>query len=1473
MCQNISPIYKKAKNLQQPKNLWLSLKQTFACLFIFCGTFNLYSQATVNFSADNLQGCSPISVSFTNLSEFPGSGTFLWNFGNGNTSTAPNPQTTYLNVGEYTVSLIVYHSGTSDTLIRENYIKVHPNPVASFELVGDTIGCSPFEVSFNNNSTNTGSGDLTYIWSLGDGSRSEDEHPVHTYHPAGVFDVTLLVQDESGCSDAFTISDLVHVEKPAAAFGIDNTFSCSGTLNATLNNLTQSRPGYSSVWNFGDGNVSVDNSPSHLYESVGTYSIKLTITDDIGCKDSIIRNNLVQIIKTEAAFTISADTVCPGQVLRFTNSSRNATAYTWRFGDGTTSSATSVQRAYTTAGDYDVWLIARNGTCRDSIMKKIHVERVVAAFDVSDNFICQLPKTISYQNNSENAVSYSWKFGNRTVSTQQNPQLTFPEGTILQNGRATFSDTLIVTSKHGCRSTSIKTNSVEIHLPQVRMNPGTGGNAGALSGCVPMNLTFTDQTSYNTTQDEIISRQWRVGNGPLQSGASINTLVTSPNRIPVQLIVTTARGCVQSNTETINAGQEVDVDFRVVGNYENCASQLIQFEILSPPTVMRTREIWDFGDESEVPMPMPSHNYIKTGEMNVSLTIFNNGCPSQTTKNNLVKILGPYAEFTVQLNCNKPLEYRFVSNIIDATAFEWDFGDGSPVISNIASPVHTYTESGNYLVKLTAVNTSTGCNYISTREVYVRNLKSEFVVSEGVPCLKNTLILDGGNSQDTSPFSFNNQTVRYLWILKEENITKGTSGALQHKFTKKGVNTVSLIVQDANGCRDTMQHEIFIHQPAPDFEANYKVGCMPVTFNFTDKTVSESPLVSWLWTFGDGNTSSIQHPEYDYNGFGSYNVSLEVSDEIGCTNKITKNQVIQAIFPDATFAASKSQLCIDDTIELYDISNSNIESWQWDISDGRSYNIEKPLIQFPDTGHYSVSLYIRDIHGCETTQHINDFLHVQQPPKANFIADITDSNCYPLVVQFHDTSETDYPGSWVWHFGENDNLSHLRNPFFIYNKPGYHDVTFISRSTYGCSDTIVKKGFIHVGGPYAKMVVPDSACKNTDILFQITDKRNLYDIRWDFGDGYFSTGESVIHAYANSGNIHPVLFVRSDADNTCNKAFIDTIHVLNLRALFTPTDNLFAGCEPWEVDISNTSLNSTSWQWEFDFGASVPDRNVSFLLEEPGTYNLRLIAMHDLGCRDTSQWRTLTVNPLPTVTLSADTLICINDAAFLQAAGGISYLWTPAATLQTPSLPATSARPLVTTEYMVEVTDENGCINFGNTNVTVQQIPIVAPKDTTLIIGETTQINVSDEGILSYEWSPGTNISCIDCPNPIFEAMETKLYFVAVTDTSMCFTISYPFNLTVRQIYSVDLPGAFTPNGDGINDVVFVKGWGIKELIVLRIFNRFGEVVFESSNIEEGWDGTWKGRPQPTETYTFLVQVKTHEDSVLQKTGTIRLIR
>ena len=97
--------------------------------------------------------------------------------------------------------------------------------------------------------------------------------------------------------------------------------------------------------------------------------------------------------------------------------------------------------------------------------------------------------------------------------------------------------------------------------------------------------------------------------------------------------------------------------------------------------------------------------------------------------------------------------------------------------------------------------------------------------------------------------------------------------------------------------------------------------------------------------------------------------------------------------------------------------------------------------------------------------------------------------------------------------------------------------------------------------------------------------------------------------------------------------------------------------------------------------------------------------------------------------------------------------------------------------------------------------------------------------------------------------------------------------IDIIKEYTVDVPNAFSPNGDGINDILFVRGWGIDELITFKVANRYGEIVFETNDKYTGWDGTYKGNLQGVESYTYFVSVKTYENQIISKKGSFKLLK
>ncbi|MBI9061048.1 MAG: PKD domain-containing protein [Marinilabiliaceae bacterium] len=1440
-------------------------------LFFFLSSHS-HGQIEAQFEADKTDGCPPLLVTFSNQSNYPPGATFHWNFGNGRTSSASQPQTTYPETGEFTVTLIVSAGAESDTLSIKNYITAYTKHLVAFTIDKAGIGCIPASFGFTNETIIHGGEPVEYTWSFGDGSISNSIAPQYTYKQKGIYDITLAVTDINGCTSSHTEEELVHVYRPEAKFGADEVYSCNGSLFTNFNNLSESVLPLTYSWKFGDGTSSQVPSPSHNYNQTGRKTVQLNIRNSVGCEDSIQVEDLIIIEKTKAAFSLSNDTICPDQNLSLTNKSEDATIYKWDFGDGSISNDVNPIKKFSEAGDYSIHLHASNGICHHDSIINVHVEKVVANFQAAETFLCQVPKIVRYYSFSENAVQWSWRFGNGEIAMAENPNVKFEETkTIRDLFYESYSDTLTVTSKHGCKHQRIIEKSVEVQIPNVRI-----GHDETLTGCLPKTILFSDNTQYDSDIDEITSRTWLVDGQKIDEGTTLTYTFTEPGDIPIELVVETAKQCKHSSTSMVSVGNTVTPDFTVKDGPDFCASETIYFKNTSPDRDEITSLNWKFGDGNTFPFPVnePFHNYTDTGYMAVTLTVFNYGCGQSITKEKAVYIKGPVSLFTIENNCTAPFDYRFIGNTIDADSYTWNFGDGSTNIDNISSVDHTYSNRGDYIVTLTSENETTGCTYEISNQALVRHLKSKIESDKLLACLNDSVVFDASTSVDAVPFMHNEEKFKYLWLITSDEKEYFSDSTIAHSFKHKGLQEIKLITQDVNECRDTTVQFIRTFQPATDFKSNHKRGCMPITFNFNDLSSSDTTIVDWLWNFGDDSTANDQHPIHEYSEFGSYTVSLQVKDILGCSNKKVEKEHIKTIFPDPAFKVSDSTSCLGQNLTFQDLSESEIISFDWDFGDSNTSTLSSPTHSYADTGFYTVSLHIKDSYGCEGTGTKSDYIHIQKPPVADFKASATHSNCYPFLVQFSDLSETKYPGFWHWDFDDNYNHSNQQNPSFIYNKPDTYSVTLISSTSYGCSDTLSKTNYINVGGPHANMLVPDTACQKKDIRMIAADKQNIYDLVWDFGNGYTSTGDTVYYQYNKIEPVYPSLFIRSDANNTCNKVIRDTIEIFNLVADYSIQNNIVEGCVPLTLTYENQSINATSVLWDFSDGYTSSKIHPTHLYEKSGVFPSILIAYDNkYACTDTLSKYLIDVHPLPQVTISNDTLICRGDNYLLLAQGGQNYFWSPQKGLDDPEIPNPIAEPDSSTRYTAQVTDKNGCIDSADIWIAVQQIPSVPLRDTTLIIGESFDLNISDSGIKSYEWTPDKGLSCADCSELIIGPLETTSYNVTVTDTSDCFEIVNNFNVEVLHKFSIALPSAFTPNGDGLNDFAYVKGWGIKELIEFSIYNRFGEKIFSTSQLNQGWDGTFNGEIQPIETYSFLVKAITYHDEIIEKNGYIKILK
>jgi len=397
--------------------------------------------------------CFTNQTNFTDLST-TATGTLTqwsWNFGDGNTSGSQSPGYTYSTPGTFTVTLIVTNSfGCIDTF--QQTVVVNPLPIANFS---STTVCLGNQTCFSD-STTISSGSITgWGWNFDDpGSGANNisnvQNPCHTYTASGTFNITLTATSDSGCQST-TILPAVVLPLPVAAFTAPNV--CLNTATVFSDGSTGASQW---SWDFGDGNNSTAQNPSHTYLAYGTYVVTQIVTSPGNCKDTITDTITVHPIPI---VNFSNDTVCVGYTTSFVDLSfipaGNITNWLWDFGDGSTSSQQNPTHAFSTSGMHNVTLtLTSNNNCTNTISIPVLVRPLpLAEFSYVPGPTVTLLDQVEFTDLSQggsfgNIVSWDWNLGDGTTDTIQNPWHIYGD-------TGTYIITLIVVSEWGCVDTIV----------------------------------------------------------------------------------------------------------------------------------------------------------------------------------------------------------------------------------------------------------------------------------------------------------------------------------------------------------------------------------------------------------------------------------------------------------------------------------------------------------------------------------------------------------------------------------------------------------------------------------------------------------------------------------------------------------------------------------------------------------------------------------------------------------------------------------------------------------------------------------------------------------------------------------------------------------------------------------------------------------------------------------------------------------
>jgi len=595
-------------------NITLISGNTAGCYDTLVIPVNVYTVPSPAFTNDTV--CLFSINNFTDLStDAAAINSWYWDFGDGNNSFAQNPTYIYQTAGIFNVTLTVTNINGCDSSITQPVI-VNDIPVAAF--TSDTV-CTGAPTTFSDLSTGN---PTQWLWNFGDGNTSTTGPVVtHIYPAPGNYIVTLFVSGGSGNCFDNTFAVAVVGNSVQAGITAPDSVCVFETIAFTDNTIVTGGIIVSWQWNFGDGNTSGTQNPSHAYNLPGTYTVTLTVESDGGCI-SISTQNILVSPQPTAEFSVTV--ACENQNTIFTDQSTTnglpITTYDWNFGDGNTDVVQNPVHLYAASGNFNASLIITNSAgCSDTAMSPVLVHgQPVAAFTNTTECL-GFPVQLTDQStiSSDIISNWTWDFGDGTFSNQQDPTHIFT----VQND--TFSVTLAIASNFGCVDT---VTQLVTTLPIANFDFGPD----IANGCAPMTVQFYDSSTVSSG-GAVVGWVWNFGDGTFSFQQ--NPVHSFPNAgsYTITLTVTTNTGCTYIDT----LGFPITVFAQPIASF---GADPVSTTIFEPEVVITDESHggilyeYDFGDMTYSNDPNPTHLYTEPGTYTITQIVTNGyGCSDTAT--------------------------------------------------------------------------------------------------------------------------------------------------------------------------------------------------------------------------------------------------------------------------------------------------------------------------------------------------------------------------------------------------------------------------------------------------------------------------------------------------------------------------------------------------------------------------------------------------------------------------------------------------------------------------------------------------------------------------------------------------------------------------------------------------------------------------------------------------------------------------
>ena len=1062
--------------------------------------------------------------------------------------------------------------------------------------------------------------------------------------------------------------------------------------------------------------------------------------------------------------------------------------------------------------------------------------------------------------------SYSWYannifYGNNAT---QNP------GYVLSNPGDSVIIKMVAVSLYGCKNDSLQHKFFT--LPPVLTNFTLSDSVG----CGPLSVAITNTTPYLG----FFNYAWNFGNQQTSNLQQPGTIIfqSNPNFTDTTYYITLT---ATSECEVVTKTKSVTVKAKPKSIFTpdktiGCSPLPVSFTNISKG--LGATYIWDFGDGTQQAIATPStvnHTFVTGIQDTFKVKLISiNQCGNDTAIYNIVVApstlkLDFAVNGTEKQGC-KSHTVKFINASSGVSSFQWNFGDGNTLntTKNIDTVNHTFLQSGTFNVTVFATN---GCSDTTASEtIQVFNPPSaNFAAMPLQACIGDTIHFT--NQSDT--------TTSLLWNFKDGYTSSVTNPV--HAYTIAGVYNVQLkaIRQYNSGlaCTDSIVRPITIVSKLPGyFSVTDSISnCVPFTVTFTNNTLPSSLTV---WNFAPGINDTGNVVTHTFTQVGTYSVKMTAKHPTGCTYEGTKSIIVRA--PSGTIAYDNGFICGNLPVR-FEATVQNTDSIRWNFGDGTFLTTASPIIYhtYNQSGLYvpTATLTSTSLSTCSVLIRGIDTIKVDNL-KAGFRYS-TLQTCGNTKVQFTDTSRKYLPiVSWRWDFGDGT-FSTLQNPVKNYTTTNSWQIQLIVTSASGCSDTLTKNIFIKVNTvPSANINAAATACTNRPVTYeaQYVSADTVSIINWSFSNGVVLTGSPVNNYYLNTGTYTATLIVGTLYG--CQDTVTKTISINQSPTITASADATICKGQSKQLNVTGT----TSYAWS-PIDGSLNCISCTNPIAKPLTTTYYVVTgTNSFGCTAIDTVVITVAQPID-ITVSPNDTICIGQSSQLSVTGATTYTWSPGLTLNNTTTAFPTATPTLTTRYRVIGFDSYNCFqDTAYVTVAVGQYPTVnLGADKVLATGTPLPLvtTITNGPITKWTWGPtAATLSCNDCPTPIATIKREICYAVEVANLYKCTARDTMCVKVFCENAQVFIPNAFTPDGDGVNDVLMVRAQGIRSVKNFRIFNRWGQLVFEKNNfnpndVSAGWDGLINGKLASPDVYVYMCEVVCENDVIYTYKGNVSIVK